>query len=145
VIDPVLAATSGTPLFDPGKRSVRRALEPLLARAFLATPNLGELELLTGRIIRDDDDAIAAARELPCRAVLVKGGHRRGDPVDILLHGQRVVRFPGRRRAGTARGTGCRLASAIAGLLAQGVPIETAVRRGKRLVERYLDGAVMGP
>ena len=42
-------------------------------------------------------------------------------------------------RSGTARGTGCRLASAVAGLLARGLPLAEAVRRAKRLVERYLD------
>jgi hydroxymethylpyrimidine/phosphomethylpyrimidine kinase len=52
-----------------------------------------------------------------------------------------VTRFGGRRRPGTARGTGCRLASAIAGLLAQRVELEAAIRRAKRHVERYLDGA----
>jgi hydroxymethylpyrimidine/phosphomethylpyrimidine kinase len=50
-----------------------------------------------------------------------------------------VTRLAGRRRAGTARGTGCRLASAIAALLARGAPLEDAVRGAKRIVERYLD------
>jgi hydroxymethylpyrimidine/phosphomethylpyrimidine kinase len=71
--------------------------------------------------------------------VLVKGGHRGGDPLDLLVEGRRVTRFRGRRRPGTARGTGCRLASAIAGLLARGAPLEEAVRGAKRIVERYLD------
>jgi hydroxymethylpyrimidine/phosphomethylpyrimidine kinase len=59
--------------------------------------------------------------------------------VDLLVRGRDVVRFEGRRRPGTARGTGCRLASAIAGLLAQGASLEDAVRGAKRVVERYLD------
>jgi len=71
--------------------------------------------------------------------VLVKGGHRRGDPVDLLVRGREVRRYEGRRRPGTARGTGCRLASALAGLLAQGAALEEAVRGAKRVVERYLD------
>ena len=56
-----------------------------------------------------------------------------------------MTRFAGRRRRGTARGTGCRLASAIAGLLARRVPLEEAVRRAKALVERYLDAALRAP
>jgi hydroxymethylpyrimidine/phosphomethylpyrimidine kinase len=59
--------------------------------------------------------------------------------VDLLVVEDRVVRLAGRRRPGTARGTGCRLASATAGFLAAGVPLEGAVRRAKRVVERYLD------
>lgn len=141
VVDPVLGATRGAALFDPGPVSAGAALEPLLARARLATPNLPELAALTGLDVATDDAAVRAARALPARAVLVKGGHREGAPVDLLVEGRRVTRFAGRRRAGTARGTGCRLASAIAAFLAQGAPLEEAVRRGKRLVERYLDAA----
>ena len=141
VVDPVLAASSGAPLLDPGGRSAADALAPLLARARLATPNLPELAALTGDDVSDDDAAIRAARRLPARAVLVKGGHRAGAPVDLLVERGRVTRFAGRRRAGTARGTGCRLASAIAAHLAAGAPLEVAVRRAKALVERYLDAA----
>jgi hydroxymethylpyrimidine/phosphomethylpyrimidine kinase len=139
VVDPVLVATSGLPLLDPGRRSPAAALEPLLARAALATPNWPELELLAGRALGSEEEAIRAARGLPSRAVLVKGGHREGAPVDLLVRGRTVIRVGGRRRPVTARGTGCRLASAIAGLLARGASLEEAVRGAKRLVERYLD------
>jgi hydroxymethylpyrimidine/phosphomethylpyrimidine kinase len=142
VVDPVLLATSGEPLFDPGPASLQACLAPLLSRAALVTPNLAELEALTSRVISEDADAVAAARELPCRAVLVKGGHRRGAPVDLLVTADGVERFEGKRRPGTARGTGCRLASAIAAHLALGESLPTAVRKAKRLVERYLDRAV---
>ncbi|HET8725344.1 MAG TPA: bifunctional hydroxymethylpyrimidine kinase/phosphomethylpyrimidine kinase [Anaeromyxobacteraceae bacterium] len=139
VLDPVLAASSGLPLL--GGAPPLAALGPLLARAALATPNWPELEALAGRPLGSEAEAVRAARELPARAVLVKGGHREGAPVDLLVRGRTVVRIAGRRRPGTARGTGCRLASAVAGLLAGGAGLEEAVRRGKRLVERYLDAA----
>jgi hydroxymethylpyrimidine/phosphomethylpyrimidine kinase len=145
VVDPVLASSSGASLLDAGGRSPGEALAPLLARARLATPNLDELSRLAGADVSSDEAAIRAARLLPARAVLVKGGHREGAPVDLLVEGRRVTRFAGRRRPGTARGTGCRLASAIAGLLARGVPLAEAVRRAKRLVERYLDAAAADP
>jgi hydroxymethylpyrimidine/phosphomethylpyrimidine kinase len=139
VVDPVLAASSGAPLLDAGGLPPGEALLPLLARAWLATPNLPELAALTGDDVSTDEAAIRAARRLPARAVLVKGGHRDGPPVDLLVVEDRVVRIGGRRRPGTARGTGCRLASAAAGFLARGAPLEEAVRRAKRVVERYLD------
>lgn len=139
VVDPVLAASSGLPLLDVAGREAAAALAPLLARARLATPNLPELAALTGDDVGTDEGAIRAARRLPCRAVLVKGGHREGPPVDLLVEGRRVARLAGRRRPGTAPGTGCRLASAIAAFLARGLGIEEAVRGAKRSVERYLD------
>ncbi|HET7826635.1 MAG TPA: bifunctional hydroxymethylpyrimidine kinase/phosphomethylpyrimidine kinase, partial [Anaeromyxobacter sp.] len=95
--------------------------------------------------VSSDEAAIAAARRLPARAVLVKGGHRAGAPVDLLVEGKRVVRIEGRRRPGTARGTGCRLASAAAGLLARGEGLEDAVRGAKRIVEDYLDASLTRP
>lgn len=139
VVDPVLAASSGLPLLEAG--DARGALEGLLARASLATPNWPELEALAGRRLGSEEEAVRAARDLPARAVLVKGGHREGAPVDLLVRGRTVVRIRGRRRPETARGTGCRLASATAGWLARGAPLEEAVRRAKRYVERYLDAA----
>lgn len=140
VVDPVLAASSGAPLLDCRGEAPGIALAPLLARARLATPNLPELQALTGADVSTDEAAVRAARLLPARAVLVKGGHREGAPVDLLVEGARVTRIEGRRRPVRARGTGCRLASAIAGLLARGEALEDAVRLAKRAVERYLDG-----
>ena len=139
VVDPVLLASSGAPLLDLSGEKPGDALAPLLARAALATPNLPELAALTGLDVSSDDAAVRAARALPAPAVLVKGGHRAGAPVDLLVTRRGVVRLSGRRRPGTARGTGCRLASAIAGLLAGGASLEEAVRGAKRVVERYLD------
>jgi hydroxymethylpyrimidine/phosphomethylpyrimidine kinase len=140
VVDPVLAASSGLALLrGPRGRSPRALLEPLLQRATLVTPNWPELEALSGGRLATEDDAVAAARALPARAVLVKGGHRPGPPVDLLVERSAVHRFVGRRRRGSARGTGCRLASAVAGLLGQGVSLPDAVAGAKRVVERYLD------
>jgi hydroxymethylpyrimidine/phosphomethylpyrimidine kinase len=144
VVDPVLLSSSGALLLDLGDGSPAESLGPLLARARLVTPNLDELAALTGLPVGDDDAAVAAARRLGVRAVLVKGGHRGGAPVDLLVEGRRVTRFRGRRRPGTARGTGCRLASALAGLLARGASLEEAVRGAKRVVERYLDAVARG-
>ena len=143
VVDPVLAASSGLSLLeDPRGRPPAELLRGLLAAATVVTPNRPELAALCGvaeGAVRSDDDAVEAARALACRAVLVKGGHRRGAPLDLLVSGREVVRFEGRRRRGTARGTGCRLASALAGLLAAGAPLPQAVRGAKAVVERYLD------
>ncbi|HET9597664.1 MAG TPA: bifunctional hydroxymethylpyrimidine kinase/phosphomethylpyrimidine kinase [Anaeromyxobacteraceae bacterium] len=142
VVDPVLASSSGLPLLDTGGLAPGEALAPLLSRATLVTPNVPELAALAGapgRELSSEDDLVAAARSLACAAVLVKGGHRKGAPVDLLVTRRAVRRFQGRRRRGTRRGTGCRLASAIAGLVAQGAPLAGAVAGAKAMVERYLD------
>jgi hydroxymethylpyrimidine/phosphomethylpyrimidine kinase len=142
VVDPVLAASSGLPLLRGVRGRPAHALRSLFARATVVTPNWPELEALAGAALPSEDDAIAAARTLPSSAVLVKGGHRRGPPIDLLVTPAGVRRFEGRRRPGTARGTGCRLASALAGLLARGVPLVEAVVGARRVVEAYLDATV---
>ncbi len=141
VLDPVLLSSSGTLLLDCGGAPPGEALEPLLSRARLCTPNLPELEALTGLDVSTDAAAVKAARTLPARAVLVKGGHREGAPVDLLVEARKVTRLEGTRRPGTARGTGCRLASALAGLLARGASLEEAARGAKQVVEAYLDAS----
>jgi hydroxymethylpyrimidine/phosphomethylpyrimidine kinase len=141
VVDPVLAASSGLPLLRLEGLGAGETYAPLLARARVATPNLPELAALSGLDVSTEAGAVRAARALPSRAVLVKGGHREGPAVDLLVEGRRVVRLAGRRRPWTAHGTGCRFASALAGLLARGAGLEVAARGAKRVVERYLDAS----
>ncbi len=123
VVDTPLATSSGSPLFSA--RSVREAYAPILDRALLLTPNADELAAFT-----DASEDVARWLGLP---VLVKGGHATGEVViDRLwrLDGSCLTlsspRIPGR-----FRGTGCRLASAIAARLALGDALETAVERSR--------------
>src|SRR5262249_54146815 len=86
VLDPVLASTSGAPLLTPAGREA--LLEALLSLCDLVTPNLTELAALTGIAIGGEDDATRAVSHLlqrGARAVLVKGGHRPGAPIDTLF------------------------------------------------------------
>lgn len=137
VLDTPLVSTSGHPLFVPGPAGFLAAYRPLFARATVATPNRPELGLFAGRAVRGDDDAVRAARALGCPAVLVKGGHRAGAPVDLLVTARGVEAFQGTRLP-EGRGTGCRLASAIAGLLAGGIPLGAAVDGARAVVRDYL-------
>jgi len=123
VIDPVLGASAGGALGSPA------ALVPLLALATLVTPNLPELEALGG---------VGWLSRHP-GAVLVKGGHGHGETLEDHLFGAgqaRVWRHP--RVAGVHRGTGCRLASAIAARLALGDPLTDAVDGGIRWLQLAL-------
>ncbi|TIO75212.1 MAG: hydroxymethylpyrimidine/phosphomethylpyrimidine kinase [Mesorhizobium sp.] len=138
VLDPVLASSSGRQLLEAGAIGVmKRDLMPLCR---LVTPNLVELAVLTGSdLTSDDNDALRQGRRLLAdgpRALLIKGGHAEGPrSTDILLSPDREpIRFDMPRLAGSMRGTGCMLASAIAAHLAGAKPLEDCVREGKRLV-----------
>lgn len=135
VLDPVLAATSGRVLLNDAGR--RLLVELLLPLASIVTPNLLEAAILTGRPPAEDDSAIASQAEFLLKrgagAVLIKGGHAVGaQAVDHLYSSNgRMTVFAAARRSGTARGSGCSLASAISTLLAGGADIEDACRRAK--------------
>jgi hydroxymethylpyrimidine/phosphomethylpyrimidine kinase len=140
VVDPVLAASSGAKLFEGSASAAREAYLRLSAGAIL-TPNVSEAEVLLGKKLDDPMLAGALLGEGPS-AVLLKGGHLPGDPIDFLFQADGVERFPGTRIAARARGTGCRLASAIASGLARGLPLREAVLAARRLVRDYLQAHV---
>ena len=136
VLDPVLRSTTGrTLLDDAGQRALVELLLPL---ADLITPNLPEAEALLGHRIRGIAGMKAAARQLRdlgARAVLVKGGHRRGEAVDVFADaGETLLLSAPRIASVNTRGTGCVLSTACACFLAQGFALPEAVRRAKAFV-----------
>jgi hydroxymethylpyrimidine/phosphomethylpyrimidine kinase len=137
VVDPVASAKDNSPLLK--EQAVEALKNDLLPFCALVTPNLPEAELLTGMTVRSIGEMEAAAEKiygLGSSAVLVKGGHLEGDPVDVLFDGSRMVRFPGRRIGSRpAHGTGCTLSSAILSNLLLGRPLEESVRASKAYVE----------
>jgi hydroxymethylpyrimidine/phosphomethylpyrimidine kinase len=142
VVDPVGVSKHGDSLLAlDAVGAVRSALLPV---ATIVTPNLWEVEQLTGVTVREESrllEAAAAVKELGPRWVLNKGGHLPGDPVDLLYDGEREYRFPGRRLDNAhTHGTGCTLASAIASYLALGRDTVGAVRAAKE----YVTGAIEG-
>jgi hydroxymethylpyrimidine/phosphomethylpyrimidine kinase len=142
VVDPVCVSSSGQPLLsDDGIEALRADLLP---RATVVTPNLAEVERLTGFVVRREADLRPAAErmlELGPRWVLVTGGHLEGDAVDLLTDGsvEEVLRAPRSDNPHT-HGTGCSLAAAIASYLARDHDVVTAVAAAKD----YVTGAVAG-
>ena len=79
VVDPVLVSSTGHPLMDEGGAAAYR--EYLLPHAAVATPNLREAAILTGRPFTDlvsveaMVEAAEVIRALGVETVVVKGGH----------------------------------------------------------------------
>jgi hydroxymethylpyrimidine/phosphomethylpyrimidine kinase len=133
VVDPVMVTKHGVSLLpDAAVVAIR---ERLLARAFLVTPNIPEIEALTGMKVTTPQDARLAAcrlRELGAKAVLVKGGHMKGDAIDLLFDGVQFHELPAPRLSTPhTHGTGCTYAAAITAGLAQGLSLVDAVTRAK--------------
>ncbi|WP_083578967.1 bifunctional hydroxymethylpyrimidine kinase/phosphomethylpyrimidine kinase [Tardibacter chloracetimidivorans] len=137
VIDPVMVAKGGASLLAAD--AVNTLKRRLLPRATLVTPNIPELEALTGRTIVSAEDALDAARALGDElgaAVLAKGGHLEGDEVvDQLVTREDVHSWTDNRiETRHTHGTGCTLASAIAAGLGQGMALPDAVARARAYV-----------
>ena len=143
VFDPVMVATSGSPLAD---ETTIAAFGRLMDVATIATPNLPELKRLTS-----EEDPVSAALHLVGQhgcAVLIKGGHDEGEALaDALIETDNMTSWQGQRIDTTStHGTGCTLASAIALFLAQGASLADAVARAREFVRVALhDAPNLGP
>lgn len=132
VLDPVMVAKSGARLLPDAARSA--LITHLLPRADLLTPNLPEAasllglpEAVTNQEMQDQGNRL---RDMGARAVLVKGGHGRGDICTDWLIGDEVVQLDAPRIVTrNTHGTGCTMSSAIAAGLAKGMPLERAIER----------------
>jgi hydroxymethylpyrimidine/phosphomethylpyrimidine kinase len=147
VVDPVMISKHGARLISPEAEQALKRL--LLPRAFLVTPNIPEAESLTGMAIHDESDMRIAAnrlRDLGCKAALVKGGHGRGEPIDVLtapgLAKDSLTCFSGRRiNTRHTHGTGCTYSAAITAGLALGQDLRQSILGAKSFIQSAIETA----
>ena len=136
VFDPILASGRGDELTNDDMLDAM--CELLLPQTTILTPNSIEAR----RLIQDEDNdednpdlAECAKRviQMGCEYVLVTGTHEHTPKVINTLYGASgVVRSDSwARLPGIYHGSGCTLASAIAALLANGLPMEEAVKEAQ--------------
>lgn len=141
VVDPVLGSGGGHALVID---DAVVAVQAVLRRATLITPNLPELGRLVSAEATDDLKAIRLCKEFSCD-VLLKGGHGQGDEI-INSWYQHRQEFHARswhwpRLEGEFHGTGCTLAAAIAAQLASGQPLEESLSIAQTYTQRSLEQA----
>lgn len=138
VFDPVMVATSNAVLAD--RETIDAMRSRLMPLATLLTPNIPELEVLSGSELGSINQVGAAATALADEFgfhVLAKGGHSQDQTViDLLVApGGLALKFEHERIDSVhTHGTGCALASAVATYLGAGFPLETAVKRARAFV-----------
>lgn len=136
VFDPILASGRGDELAN--EDMLDAMCELLLPQTTILTPN----SLEARRLIQDEDNdednpdlAECAKRiiQMGCEYVLVTGTHEHTPKVINTLYGERgIVRSDSwARLTGIYHGSGCTLSSAIAALLANGLPMEEAVKEAQ--------------
>lgn len=145
ILDPVHYATSGGRLADD---ALRHEILNVASRITVLTPNRPELEWLSGSLVTaagDLERAAAFLSETGFNAIFVKGGHFQGEPVDRLYQQGRLTRsWTGRRYARNVRGTGCYLASCIAGYMARGDCIRDALDKAYESVQNMIRNTNIG-
>ena len=130
VLDPILKAGGGSLLASEELTHAIRSL--LLPLTTLTTPNSEE-----ARQLAPEADSLTACAEslqdIGCRYVLITGSHEPTVEVINTLYGrhQLLEIYPCKRLAGEYHGSGCTLASAATGLLAQGIDIVDACRHAQ--------------
>jgi hydroxymethylpyrimidine/phosphomethylpyrimidine kinase len=137
VVDPVMVSKSGDSLLQ--RSALRTLIEKLLPLAEAVTPNLSEAEALSRiKIASVEDSKVAGQRilDLGPKAVIVKGGHLPGSPVDVLcLKGQAPREYTAERiNVTSTHGTGCTFSSALASYLALGDTLEESVKKARDFV-----------
>jgi len=138
VLDPVLASGNGDPLSDDAiKDALVNLLIPLTT---VLTPNSVEARILA----MEADTLDACAQELldrGCEFVLITGSHENTPEVTNTLFGNRrlLESFSWERLPHHYHGSGCTLASAISGLLSQGLEPFTAIHEAQEYTWEALD------
>lgn len=122
IYDPVVFSSVGQPVRTT---DTLEGVRHLAARATVLTPNIQELELISGSTIHTTAEALAAGQELlttfpGLKAVIIKGGHLNLDQAEVtdtlLLAAKDQPIFLSHPRivSSNSHGTGCTFASALA-------------------------------
>lgn len=134
VLDPLLRASTGKRLLEPGAIPILRDVLFPLTR--VVTPNIDEAEILTGKRIRnlkEMEEASKAIKELG-PDVVITGGHLKDNCVDLLYDGKDIHHFSGSRLTiEHTHGSGCVFSTALATFLA----MEGDIKRATRLAHDF--------
>jgi hydroxymethylpyrimidine/phosphomethylpyrimidine kinase len=139
VVDPVRASKNGTQLLsDKGFKSLVKSVFP---KATIITPNLDEASFITGEKVRTLKDMEGCARALAAsgpQAVVVKGGHLQGEPIDLLFDGSDCTTWKRKRIDRVIHGTGCIFSSLLVSFLVHGYSIKQAFIASESLMDDLL-------
>lgn len=137
VLDPVLVASGGGELArDALLSAMVNLLFPLTT---VLTPNASESRLLVPDAETVEERGMALLDMGP-EYVLIKGGDERGEVVENWLYsGHKLLqRYHWTRIPGKFHGSGCTLASAIAGLMAHGSEVVNAIHEAQEYTYQTL-------
>lgn len=145
VLDPIVRSPKGFPFLK--KEDVELLKRHLFPLATVVTPNLHEVEALTGIVVTHEEDMHKAAKAIQAfgpRYVLIMGGQLDSAvALDLLYDGTTFKRFEAVKRLGQPfHGAGGILTAAITAGLAQGLEVPEAVAEAKQCVTAAIEDAL---
>jgi len=142
VLDPVFSAKNGVPLITEEGRAA--CIGTLFEKVAVLTPNAEEASAITGAkvgTVKAAKKAAEAIHSLGPRAVVIKGGHLEGDPVDVLFDGREFLLYRKTRLPRLIHGTGCSFSSTLACFLATGYPLADAFMGTQGHLEKLFESS----
>lgn len=137
ILDPVMTPSAGGSVLSDSMLTV---LKENLNKVYLITPNIPEALTITGL---DTENIVELGKEFlkyKQKAVLIKGGHNKGDSSDFLFEKEIKTVITGNRlNTENLRGTGCTLSTAITAVLASGIELQQACKIAKQYVESTMN------
>lgn len=144
VVDPVMIAKSGARLLEEEAEQMLR--ERLLPRAMVVTPNLPEATAICDhpvQTLQEMRDAARTIHDMGPTTVLIKGGHLKGEPVDLFYDGTSFHELVFRRINTTnTHGTGCTYSAAIATFLGSGMNVIDAIQSAREALQTGIENAL---
>lgn len=139
IFDPVLAAGGGTPLAN--EPLISHIIEKLLSYTTILTPNSEEARQLAQQ--NNLTDCGQTLLDKGCQYVLITGAHEQSTTVNNQLFqtNDKTETFKWDRLKESYHGSGCTLASSIAGLIAQGLDPFTAISEAQDYTWNTLEAA----
>ncbi len=140
VLDPVLAAGGGMEIGDEALVATIR--DGLLPHTTLLTPNSLEARRLSGE--EELDQCATKLLSMGCDSVLITGGHEAEEKLTNRLYssGGEQQSWSWLRFEQSYHGSGCTLASAIAALLARGVPLTEAIAQAQEYTWQSISNGI---
>jgi hydroxymethylpyrimidine kinase / phosphomethylpyrimidine kinase / thiamine-phosphate diphosphorylase len=139
VVDPVIESKNKTGLLTD--KGLAKLIEMIFPLTDVVTPNLHEASLIVGKEVKTLEDMEGCAKDIfdmGPGAVIVKGGHLVGEPVDLFFDGEEFAFWKKHRINREVHGTGCTFSSLMTAFLVCGYDKKEAFLASEKAMEEIL-------
>lgn len=140
VLDPVMVAKGGAALLQ--ESAISALIQHLLPLADVITPNIPEVEKLTGLTIETESQiaqAVEVLKAMGVKNIIIKGGHFQNSQSEIcrdwiFLQDEHFVLESPRFNTPHTHGTGCTFSACLTAELAKGHTLKSAIHTAKDFI-----------